>query len=163
MVNGAKVPGLCIEPVLWCETITEIFHCNGKLVREIKRGNRFSGSRGGSGPAFRNGIGGIPSGLGPRDGLSHFMNAMIPAMSNEIEDNQVEASKGWISEGDRLSLREAKYALNASAISTGDSMHKVLNTMNFGVGCERALKMWKACRTGLGDPEADISRLLSLI
>lgn len=47
---------------------------------------------------------------------------------------------------------EEKYALNAPAIYTGDSMRKILNMMRFGVtevlDCERALKYGKSYELG---------------
>lgn len=83
---------------------------------------------------------------------------MIPATSNQLENNLTEVSMGWISECSRLSLMSAeeKCVLNASAISAGGTMCKIVNMIHFGMltdlGCQRALAMQKVFRTVLGNP-----------
>lgn len=81
------------------------------------------------------GPGGMPSGLGVWDSLTHFITVLMPAMSNAMEDNLTIVGLVWVSQCGRLSfMRESeKYLLNPSAISTKEPMREVFSMVNLRI------------------------------
>lgn len=72
---------------------------------------------------------------GLRGGLAHFTTVIMHATSNEMEYNLTNFSMEKTLECSGLSLLgvEGKYSLDASSMSTVDSMRKMLKIMKFGM------------------------------
>lgn len=107
-------------------------------------------------------------GPGLWDGSAYFNTVMMTETSNKVETNTFLVSMGQISGCDRLTLMrvEGKYVFEASGMSTGDYMCKLLNMMKVRMaeelGRERALNIWEVFRTGFGEPRANCFCLLKL-
>lgn len=129
--------GSCKKLFLWRGATMEAFHCDENMAQDMKCVNRSRRTRGRPETAMQNKTDGMPSGFCLWGGLA-------------------------------LSLMRVKkkFVLNASTISMEDCMGELLHMMNFGMasglGRERALKMWQAFRTWLGDPKANILCLSNL-
>lgn len=61
---------------------------------------------------------GVSSSPGLQDGFVHFKTVRKPEMSDEIKDNQTEATMEWISECSGFSPMRVKAKLNAFTMST---------------------------------------------
>lgn len=131
---GRMFSGSCKEYLMWCGTTKKVFYCDGKLARYTESEKRFRRSTGRFGPALQNRVDKMPTCPVIWDSLAHFFTVMRPAMWSEMEDKLTQVRMGWISEFGRLSLMRVKknYVLNASAMSTVDSIREVFDMMKFG-------------------------------
>lgn len=87
-----------------------------QVARDMESKNRRKRNRGRSGPAIRNGTGGLPSDPGLCAGSAYSITVMMLATSNEMEDNLIEDGMDGISSWvDCIVLYRIWHTMNSAA------------------------------------------------